>query len=176
LGKPPLLAVALALALTSFAPGDASAQGLLDFLFGSPRQPAPPPPAAAPEPQRAPVAATPSAPSGGGRSHAFCVRLCDGRYFPIQQSNTTPEKLCGMLCPASQTKIFYGGDIEHASGRDGSRYAGLPNAYLFRKREVANCTCNGRNSFGLAQIDAASDPSLRRGDVVVQPDPHSTTR
>jgi hypothetical protein len=164
----------MALALIAAPAGDASAQGLFDFLFGGPRQqPAPqaPPPH---EPSRAPVAAAPSAPSVG-RSRPFCVRLCDGRYFPIQQSSITPEKLCNMLCPASQTKIFYGGEIDHAVGRDGSRYAGLANAYLFRKREVANCTCNGRDAFGLAPIDVASDPTLRRGDIVAPPDPHAPT-
>jgi hypothetical protein len=31
---------------------------------------------------------------------------------------------------------------------------------------VAGCTCNGRNAFGLAHIDPASDPTLRPGDIV----------
>jgi hypothetical protein len=164
--------VALALVLIAAPVDESPAQGLLDFLFGSPRQaPAPPPPPVA-EPSRAPVAAAPSSP-GIGRSRAYCVRLCDGRFFPVQQGSATPERLCSMLCPASQTKIFWGGDIDHAVARDGVRYSGLANAYLFRKREVANCTCNGRDSFGLAPIDVASDPTLRRGDLVVPADPNA---
>ncbi len=31
---------------------------------------------------------------------------------------------------------------------------------------MAGCTCNGRDAFGLAHIDATSDPTLRPGDVV----------
>ncbi len=117
--------------------------------------------------------AAPSTPStsGGVGGYAYCVRLCDGRYFPLQRSNTTPEKLCGMLCPASQTKVFYGSEIDHASGRDGGRYAGIANAYLYRKKEIAGCTCNGKDVFGLAPIDLASDPTLRPGDIVNRADP-----
>jgi hypothetical protein len=166
-------------ALVAIAPaaGPASAQGLFDFLFGGPRQPPEPPPAAQPPVNlpRGPSAAAPATPatpsmSGSVGSYAYCVRLCDGRYFPLQRSNTTPERLCGMLCPASQTKVFYGGEIDHAAGRDGSRYAGLANAYLYRKKEVPNCTCNGHSVFGLAPIDLASDPTLRPGDIVSRPD------
>ena len=59
---------------------------------------------------------TGSAPSsgsgGGGARVAYCVRLCDGRYFPIQRhANATPVQLCSALCPASQTKVFDGKDF-----------------------------------------------------------------
>jgi hypothetical protein len=170
-------------ALTAFAIAivtpvtHASAQGLFDFFFGGRQQQpeTPPPPTSAPPvnvPRGSNVAA-PSTPStsGGVGGYAYCVRLCDGRYFPLQRSNTTPEKLCGMLCPASQTKVFYGSEIDHASGRDGGRYAGLANAYLYRKKEIAGCTCNGKDVFGLAPIDLASDPTLRPGDIVNRADP-----
>jgi hypothetical protein len=167
---------AAALALMAWPAGDSSAQGLFDFLFGGPRQPeAPQAPAPGPaQPSsRAPGASTTPSVSGTGRSQAYCVRLCDGRFFPVQQGSTGPERLCGMLCPASQTKIFLGSEIDHAVARDGTRYSTLTNAFLFRKREVPNCTCNGRDAFGLAPIDVASDPTLRRGDVVSPPDPHA---
>ena len=44
---------------------------------------------------------------------AFCVRLCDGRYYPIASaaSNSTPVQMCSAMCPAAQTKVFRGGDI-----------------------------------------------------------------
>jgi hypothetical protein len=153
---------------------EVSAQGLFDFLFGSPRQVERPPTSSPPiDAVRPPAAAAPSN-SGSTGAFAYCVRLCDGRYFPLQRSSTTPEKLCGMLCPASQTKVLYGSEVEHASARDGSRYATLANAYVYRKKEVANCTCNGRDVFGLAPIDLASDPTLRPGDIVSRPDKHSS--
>ena len=43
----------------------------------------------------------------------------------------------------------------------------LDNAFLYRKQLVANCTCNGRDAFGLAPFEMASDPTLRPGDIVV---------
>ena len=44
---------------------------------------------------------------GGGRSVAYCVRLCDGRYFPIQRhANASPAQLCSAFCPAAKTQVF----------------------------------------------------------------------
>ena len=31
---------------------------------------------------------------------------------------------------------------------------------------MANCTCNGRDAFGLASFDVKNDPTLRPGDIV----------
>ncbi len=50
--------------------------------------------------------------------------------------------------------------------RTARRYADLDNAYIYRKQLVANCTCNGKDAFGLAPFDMASDPTLRPGDIV----------
>ena len=56
------------------------------------------------------------APSSSGGGKAFCVRLCDGRYFPLQRSSgASPSEMCSKLCPAAETKVFYGGSIDHAS-------------------------------------------------------------
>ena len=49
---------------------------------------------------------------------------------------------------------------------DGSRYADLDNAFVYRKKLVAGCTCNGRDPFGLARVDVNTDPTLRPGDIV----------
>ena len=54
----------------------------------------------------------------------------------------------------------------NASAADGSRYANLDTALLYRTRAVNNCTCNGRDAFGVARLDVASDPTLRAGDIV----------
>ncbi len=56
--------------------------------------------------------------------------------------------------------------IDHAVASDGSRYADLDTAFLYRKQLVAGCTCNGRDRFGLAHIDVNTDPTLRPGDIV----------
>ena len=48
--------------------------------------------------------------SGTGRTVAYCVRLCDGGHFPLERlANVTPVETCRAMCPASQTKVFYGG-------------------------------------------------------------------
>ena len=98
---------------------------------------------------------------------AFCVRLCDGRYFPLTSSGIDGEaKTCNALCPASRTRVFHGGSIEAAVAAEGGRYASLANAFLYRKQLVDGCTCNGKTAFGLARQNIASDPTLRAGDIV----------
>lgn len=99
---------------------------------------------------------------------AFCVRLCDGRFFPLTQPSAqmTPAKLCSALCPASKTKVFEGATIDEAATTDGALYTKLSTAFLFRKELVAGCTCNGKTALGLAKIDIAADPTLQTGDVV----------
>src|SRR5215472_13647691 len=165
------LAIALAIAVT--AVGDARAQNIFDMLFGGFRQQQQPPqqPGAP-----APEGTIPPEQSYGGGGQAYCVRLCDGRYFPLQPHPTaSPAQLCSAFCPASQTRIFRGNEIQSAVGQDGSRYAELKNAYLYRKQLVAGCTCNGKDSIGLVTLDANNDPTLQPGDTVATPDGKTST-
>lgn len=164
------LAAAFALAL----PGAAHA-GILDFLFGGfQQQPAQPPSSSSAEPpgptssaRRGPDGTREEGSGGGGRYVAYCVRLCDGHPFPLEHmANATPVETCRAICPASKTKVFFGGGIDRAAARDGQRYADLDSAFVYRDRLVANCTCNGRDAFGLAPFEATSDPTLRAGDIV----------
>ena len=151
----------------------ASAEGLFDFLFGGGQkqqqrqappqanffadpfglnqQPAPPP---------RPVASAGSGP-------AFCVRSCDGKYFPLMaRGNATPVQMCQAFCPASATKVFFGSNIDGASSGNGERYGDSENAFAYRKALRADCTCNGRDPAGLAPVDLTLDTSLRPGDVI----------
>ncbi|HEX2116141.1 MAG TPA: DUF2865 domain-containing protein [Alphaproteobacteria bacterium] len=99
------------------------------------------------------------------------MRLCDGRYFPIQrQAGATAAQLCSSFCPASETKVFSGSGIDHAVASDGTRYANLRNAFVYRERIVENCTCNGRDPYGLVTLSVGSDPTLRPGDIVATDD------
>jgi hypothetical protein len=110
--------------------------------------------------------AAPSAPSA-----VYCVRLCDGRYFPIQRTRGADAvELCNSFCPASATRVFSGSGIDQAVARDGSRYASLRNAFAYRERIVDNCTCNGRDAYGVVPLDPKEDPTLRPGDVVATND------
>jgi Protein of unknown function (DUF2865) len=164
------LCLGAAVALTALAAAPASAEGIFDAIFGAFTGNSPAPRAHAyadpntdgrrPQGQHAPI-------TGGGGGQAFCVRTCDGRYFPMQRhAGVTPAQMCGAMCPAAKTKIFSGGEISRAVAPDGSRYADLDNAFAYRKSVVDNCTCNGRDAFGLAPINASSDPTLRQGDIV----------
>ena len=106
----------------------------------------------------------------GGSGPAFCVRSCDGKYFPLMRGAASPVQICQAFCPASATKVFYGSNIDGATSITGERYADSENAFAYRKALRADCTCNGRNSAGLAPVDLALDNSLRAGDVVATSD------
>jgi hypothetical protein len=162
-----------ALAMIALVPASAAAQNLFDTLFGRVSQPAarelPPPPSSLGAPLALFDRATPnrSYDDAGGPSASYCVRLCDGRYFPLQRNSAiSPAEQCRSFCPAAKTKIFSGGKINHAVAPDGSRYADLDNAFLYRARVVDYCTCNGKDAFGLARMNIASDSTLRTGDIV----------
>jgi hypothetical protein len=74
--------------------------------------------------------------------------------------------MCRAICPYSGTKVFFGSEIIGAVAEDGQKYTSLNTAFVYRKRLVANCSCNGKNAFGLASFDVKNDPTLRPGDIV----------
>ena len=164
-----MLVAAAIIGPVALAPEMSSAEGLLDFFFGgSQRQqqtsffgnlfnnnPQPPPP-------RPAVVAS----SGPG----FCVRSCDGKYFPLIRGAASPTQMCQAFCPASPTKVFFGSSIDSAYAASGERYADSENAFAYRKALRADCTCNGHNPAGLAPVDLALDGSLRPGDVLATTD------
>lgn len=163
--------------LTALSAGGASSQNLLDALFGA-RQAGAPAPVSAhnsnsnpwgfldrPARQRGPAAQS-------GPRNAYCVRLCDGRHFPLPSNtgNMTHAESCSAMCPAAETRVFNGTAIERAVGSDGKPYASLKTAFAYREKTVANCTCTRGGSGGVASLDAMSDPTLRKGDIVVTRD------
>lgn len=174
----PFVAIGLA-ACVVVAPHGASAQGFFDFLFGG-GQPQQKQQQRRGEPSRqndffsdpfglnTPTEQPPPQRSAGygGSGPAFCVRTCDGKYFPLGRSGASPAQMCQAFCPASPTKVMFGSSIDYASSSTGERYADLPNAFAYRKALKADCTCNGRDPAGLAPIDLSLDTSLRPGDVV----------
>ncbi len=179
----------LGAAILAIPAGPASAEGFFDFLFGgAPKQAAParltPQTSSYADPGDSIAPRRPlrrerrhvSEPAGervseGASGGAYCVRLCDGRYFPIQRSaGASTAEACKSFCPASKTKVFFSSsDIDDAAASDGKRYADLDTAYVYREKVVADCTCNG-NPTGLAPVDAKADPTLRAGDVVATAD------
>lgn len=152
---------------TCLSPAPASAQGLFEALFGGFRRTLPPAQVYEPPAERR----APAEGRGAGGGVAFCVRTCDGRYFPVsRQSGVSAEQACNSFCPAAETRIFSGSAIDHAVARDGSRYSGLRNAYVYRDRFVPGCTCDGKSPAGLASLNVDTDPTLRQGDIVATAD------
>lgn len=159
----------------SVSPAPASAQGLFEALFGGFRR-------AFTAPAREPAVREFADPAANlynrpgnertvevasGPAKAFCVRSCDGHYFPVRaQPGLSAAQACSSFCPATETRLYSGSNIDYAVTTDGSRYADLPNAYAYRKKLADGCSCNGRTAFGLAHIDVTEDPTLKPGDVV----------
>ena len=163
----------LSAAALSTALDRAQAQGIFDFLFGgyqqqpSPRQKLH---SNIAEPRSSVVRGAERVRQGAigsGRAVAFCVRLCDGRQFPLERmANATPVETCHAMCPSSETKVFFGSEIGRAVTRDGQRYTNLDTAFMYRKQFVAHCTCDGNDAFGLVPLDVKDDPTLRPGDII----------
>lgn len=172
--------LAAAVALTS-APPPASAQSIFESIFNGIRRAAQRPAQQIPQNIHAfsdPFTSLFDALNGrrvprseAGPAAAYCVRSCDGRFFPVQaNANYSAADMCRAFCPAAQTKIFAGGGIDNAVASDGTRYPESQNAFAYRQRVVDNCTCNGRDPFGLVTLDVNSDPTLRPGDIVAAKD------
>jgi hypothetical protein len=175
-----VLVVGLGTTLGAAVPNLARADGPFDFFFNlfQPRSAPQSQPNAHPAPPAADLGRIVPAPLGGqesvtdnggstGHLVAFCVRLCDGQHFPIEQLvNGTPGETCRATCPYSKTKVFFGSEVGGAVAQDGQHYSALDTAFLYRKQLVANCTCNGKSALGLASFDVKRDPTLRPGDIV----------
>jgi hypothetical protein len=162
-------ALGAALALCTLAPAPAAqAEDFLSALFGAfggGRQQAASMPLPFANEGAAPYDA--AHPRGYGGSQAFCVRTCDGRYFPIMASDSQSRAAsCNSFCPASETRVLYGSNIDNSTTEGGKPYSELPNAFRYRSELVAGCTCNGKDQIGLAPVKIEDDPTLRRGDIV----------
>jgi hypothetical protein len=168
------VAAAVLAGILAAVPRPASAEGLFDRFFGGLQKRHQAPPTLAnffADPfQQNQQPAPPPRPVAAGGGPAFCVRSCDGRYFPLTRGNASPVQLCQAFCPASPTRVFYGSNIDSATSATGERYADSENAFAYRKALRADCTCNGRDAAGLAPVDLTLDASLRAGDVIATTD------
>lgn len=100
-----------------------------------------------------------------------CVRTCDGKFFPVNRGgrkDLSLDKICAAMCPAAQTKVFSGLGIEQSIATDGQKYSASPNAFTYRTKVVENCTCTGRDPYGVANVDLDNDVTLQGGDLVVR--------
>jgi len=172
-----IMAAGCAAAL-ALAPVPAAAENpFISFLRGDWLRPRPAPPAPTPV-IPVPDNAAPAQPraGGGGGGVAYCVRTCDGRYFPLSGipsgDRGAAEERCNSFCPASATRVFVSHDrssgIDAAYARDGQPYRSMPNAYAYRKALDPQCTCNHQGPLTLAPVDLNDDPTLKPGDLVIQ--------
>lgn len=155
---PRLLLAAAAAVMAVTQPVPASSQSFFEALFGT-STPGPTPPvrfrpsnSLLPPPTYSPY--RPQRDEDGesrqsGIVRTMCVRLCDGFYFPINFSVprhrvSRDADICASSC-GSEARIFFApspnGDIKDAHDLTGRAYTSLANAFVYRKRQVAGCTC-----------------------------------
>jgi hypothetical protein len=95
-----------------------------------------------------------------GTYRTFCVRTCDGYYFPMSPASSRREfardqKNCQAACPAAEMQVFYQDEesdaaAEMISARTGAPYAELPAAYRYKRTSspaTEGCSCNAPKDF-----------------------------
>ncbi len=101
----------------------------------------------------------------------YCVRTCDGFYFPATPSASTADdgKICAALCPATETEAYRlakdDDEIDNAVTRKGKPYSSLPAAFAYRTSLKEGCTCGDQAKTGIAALQ--DDPTLAPNDIVV---------
>ncbi|WP_158491288.1 DUF2865 domain-containing protein [Methylocystis sp. SC2] len=103
--------------------------------------------------------------SGGG----YCVRACDGYYFPlVKLSRISGQQSCEFACPSGRVQLYQGASIEQARNAKGQLYSALPAAFRFRDRLTAGCACNDPAASRAYYLGLSRrDPTLQTGDIVV---------
>ena len=102
----------------------------------------------------------------------FCVRTCDGYYFPIELPREiggigNADSICHKVCPGTEVEVYYeegnSEAIEDAVSQDLRNYKTLDNAFRYRTEVTINCKCHKSVDFS---EEVLSDPTLREGDLV----------
>jgi hypothetical protein len=111
--------------------------------------------------------------SRGGRV-AYCVRTCDGYYFPapVGGSDRQIEAACNRVCPTAEVKVYFGEiggemDTARAAAAGSKRYASLASAFSYRRSIDAGCACNPQGYGMTTNMPVERDTTLRVGDIVM---------
>jgi hypothetical protein len=142
-------------------PQQARPRGLFDLLFGNrgDDEGGPPPPngpITLPE-QQAPRSST---------YRTVCVRKGDGFFYPISFATTRDHfqrdaDICQRTCPGTPAALYAypnpGGSIADAVSIDGKPYKDLPNAFLYKKKFVANVSCKPPGETWVQALAGARD-------------------
>ncbi len=109
-----------------------------------------------------------------GNRVAYCVRTCDGFFFPLSSStgsDRSDEAACNQMCPTSETKLYVGQvgtQIDDARARqNGRRYAAMTNAFAYRTSMDKACSCSASGIGLTTQASVFRDRTLKVGDVVM---------
>jgi hypothetical protein len=112
----------------------------------------------------------------GGTFRTICVRTCDGYFFPISFA-TTPakfrddEQTCQRMCPAAEVSLYTyhnpGEEVTQAVGLNGRLYSELPNAFRYRTKLDAACSCRKPGQSWADALKAVDDNTVEQGDIVV---------
>lgn len=103
-------------------------------------------------------------------SRAYCVRTCDGRFFPVSvRRDESSKDVCKSVCPAAETKVYSGRSIETATS-DGKPYSKFANAFRYRNESVPGCSCQSDARAGMSHIRIEDDKTIRIGDIVAMAD------
>lgn len=109
-----------------------------------------------------------------GSSRTFCVRSCDGYYFPVgpvtgAAGRRAQADACNAMCPGATVRLYSsrGGTIETARSESGQAYSAMATAFRYRERLEPGCSCQASVTQGLARLAMTQDYTLREGDLVV---------
>jgi len=109
-----------------------------------------------------------------GSSRTFCVRSCDGYYFPVgpvtgAAGRRAQADACNAMCPGATVRLYSSrsGTIETARSESGQTYSAMATAFRYRERLEPGCSCQASVTQGLARLAMTQDYTLREGDLVV---------
>jgi len=86
----------------------------------------------------------------GGGMKTWCVRLCDGFYFPVSYRTSSSAyqrdlAICQHRCPGADVSLYsHPGHLNPenmVSAISGERYTQLPTAFAYRTKVTDNCSC-----------------------------------
>ena len=106
---------------------------------------------------------------------SYCVRTCDGYFFPVGNPDTgslgAHEAVCDRMCPAAETAVYVAPagskGIEDAVDRKGARYESIRTAFNHRTQYDKACSCSG-NGVGVGRnYSVMTDFTLRDGDYIM---------
>lgn len=102
----------------------------------------------------------PGAPKGSNFK-TWCVRLCDGYYFPIRENTNsgnfdTELAMCEQRCPGAEVSLYanktYRQPESMVSAVTGEPYVDLPSAFAYRKAFHPACGCKPTTDIREAKV------------------------